>query len=70
MAKQVSKGDNVSWKWGSGSASGTVSSVNPQKTTRTIDGKTITRNGTKEDPAVYIQREGGNNVLKLASELD
>jgi Hypervirulence associated proteins TUDOR domain len=70
MAKSVSKGDTVTWKWGNGQATGTVSSVSTRKVTRTIAGKEVTRNGSKEDPAVYISRKEGNSVLKLASELE
>jgi len=62
------EGDKVSWDWGEGQASGTIKSIFPEKITRTIDGSEVTRNGTKEDPALYIERDG-NNVLKLSSEV-
>jgi len=66
---QVNEGDRVTWKWGQGEASGKVKSVFDQKTTRTIKGSEITRNGTKDDPALYIVQEDGDAVLKLASEV-
>lgn len=66
---QYNEGDRVEWDWGNGTASGTVQSTFEEKTTRTIDGNEVTRDGTQDDPAVYITREEGNNVLKLASEI-
>jgi hypothetical protein len=66
---QVKQGDRVTWKWGQGEAEGTVQSVFEQKTTRTIKGSEVTRNGTKDDPALYIKQEDGDAVLKLASEV-
>jgi len=65
----ISEGDKVEWDWGNGTASGTVQSTFAEKTTRKIKGSEVTRNGTKEDPAVYIEQSDGDNVLKLASEL-
>ena len=65
-----SEGDKVKWKWGGGHGRGTVQSVFEEKTTRTIDGEEITKHGSKDDPAVYVDVEDGNNVLKLASELE
>jgi hypothetical protein len=68
MAK-LSKGDIVMWSWGSGTATGEVKSIFHEKTVRTIKGSEVTRNGTKDDPAIYIQQDDGDTVLKLASEV-
>ncbi|MFC6636719.1 HVA1 family protein [Sulfitobacter sp. JBTF-M27] len=68
MAK-ISEGDKVEWDWGDGTATGTVQSTFPEETTRTIKGTEVTRNGTKDDPALYIEQSDGDNVLKLASEV-
>jgi hypothetical protein len=65
----ISEGDKVIWSWGNGEAEGTVKSIFPEKTTRKIDGSEITRNGTQDNPALYIENDDGNNVLKLASEI-
>ena len=65
-----SEGDKVKWKWGDGHGHGTVKSRFTEKTTRTIDGEEVTRNGSEDDPAYYIEVEDGNNVLKLGSELE
>ncbi|KIN70503.1 hypothetical protein Z945_3558 [Sulfitobacter noctilucae] len=65
----INEGDKVEWDWGNGTASGKVQSTFAEKTTRKIDGSEVTRNGTKDDPALYIEQSDGDNVLKLASEV-
>ncbi len=65
----ISEGDTVTWEWGNGTAKGTVQSIFAEKTTRKIKGSEVTRNGSKDDPALYIEQEDGDNVLKLASEV-
>lgn len=65
-----SEGDEVKWKWGNGYGHGTVQSVFTEKTTRKIDGSEVTRDGSEEDPALYIRVDDGNNVLKLQSEVE
>lgn len=64
------EGDKVKWKWGDGDAEGTVQSTFAEKTTRTIKGSEVTRNGSQDDKAVYIEQKDGDNVLKLESELE
>ena len=66
----LEEGDEVRWKWGDGHGRGTVQSVFAERTTRTIDGHEVVRDGSKDDPAVYVRVEDGNNVLKLQSELE
>ncbi|KIN71201.1 hypervirulence associated TUDOR domain-containing protein [Sulfitobacter guttiformis] len=65
----ISEGDKVEWDWGNGTATGKVQNSFDEKTTRTIKGSEVTRNGTKADPALYIKQEDGDAVLKLASEV-
>ncbi|NNE53987.1 MAG: DUF2945 domain-containing protein [Sulfitobacter sp.] len=65
----ISEGDKVEWDWGDGTATGTVQSTFEQKTTRTIKGNEVTRDGSKDDPALYIEQSDGDNVLKLTSEV-
>lgn len=65
-----SEGDEVRWKWGSGYGRGTVQSVFTERTERKIDGETVVREGSEDDPAYYIRVEDGNNVLKLHSEVE
>lgn len=64
------QGDAVTWSWGNGQATGEIQSIFEEKTTRTIKGNDVTRNGTKDDPALYIKQDDGDAVLKLASEVD
>lgn len=64
------EGDNVKWKWGNGYGKGTVKSAFEEKTTRKIDGSEVTRDGSKDNKALYITVEDGNNVLKLESEVE
>lgn len=63
------EGDSVKWKWGNGYGHGKVKSTFAEKTTRKIDGEEVTRDGSKDDKALYIEVEDGNNVLKLESEV-
>ncbi len=64
------EGDEVRWNWGDGTATGKIQSIFPEKTTRSIKGSEVTRNGSKDDPALYIKQDGGDAVLKLASEVE
>lgn len=68
MAK-YSEGDRVEWDWGNGTGSGKVQKTYTQKITRKIKGSEITRDGSDEDPALYIEQEDGDGVLKLSSEV-
>lgn len=64
------EGDTVKWSWGNGHGTGTVQSVFEGKTTRKIKGSEVTRNGSVNDPALYIKQDDGDAVLKLASEVE
>ena len=66
----IRKGTEVSWSWGNGSATGTVTEVHHDKVTRTTKGNEITRNGSDDDPAYVIEQEDGTTVLKLRSEVE
>ncbi len=65
----IRKGTKVSWKWGSGIATGKVIETFTKDVSKTIKGSKITRNGSKEDKALYIEQEDGDKVLKLKSEV-
>lgn len=71
MANNINEGDRVKWEWANGSAKGTVKSVFEKTVTRKPGGSEVTREGTKENHALYIQSDDddNNNVLKLASEV-
>jgi Hypervirulence associated proteins TUDOR domain len=66
----VRKGSKVSWKWGRSTAEGKVAKVHKDKVTKTIKGKKITRNASKDEPAYEIEQEDGAKVLKSDSEVD
>ena len=67
---QFSKGDRVTWSWGSGTAEGTVQETFTREVTRTLKGTEVTRNATEDEPAYLIEQEDGDRVLKSESELD
>ena len=64
-----SKGTQVEWDWGSGTAKGKVETVHTQKVTRTIKGSEVTRNASDDEPAYTIEQEDGDRVLKSHSEV-
>ena len=66
---EIKVGQIVSWKWINGVTSGEVVGINYEKTQIESKGKLITRNGTKENPAIVIKHKNGNLVIKLKSEL-
>ncbi len=63
------QGDRVEWDWGNGTATGTVEKTYTRKITRKLQGSEVTRNGSDDDPALYIEQQDGDGVLKLASEV-
>ncbi|MDB2606151.1 DUF2945 domain-containing protein [Zobellia sp.] len=66
----IRKGTEVTWKWGSGTATGKVENTYEKSITRRIEGNEITRNGSKDNKALYIKQEDGSDVLKLESEVE
>ena len=66
----IRKGTDVKWKWGNGTAQGKVVATYTSKTTKTIKGNEVTRNGSEDDKALYIEQEDGDKVLKLESEVE
>ena len=66
---RFSEGTKVEWDWGNGTGTGTVEKTYTQKITRKIKGSEVTRDGSDDDPALYIKQEDGAAVLKLSSEV-
>ena len=64
------KGSAVKWKYGAGEAEGKVLEVHKEHVSREIKGKEIVRNGSEENPALLIEQEDGDQVLKLSSEVE
>jgi hypothetical protein len=69
MSYDIHIGDRVSWRWGTGTATGKVAERFTDRVTRTIDGSEITRNATEDEAAYLVEQEDGGRVLKSASEL-
>ncbi|UOQ74703.1 DUF2945 domain-containing protein [Hymenobacter cellulosilyticus] len=63
------KGTQVSWKYGTGTATGKIEETHKEPVTRKLKGSDITRNGTPENPAFVIVQENGDRVIKLQSEV-
>lgn len=66
----IRTGSKVKWKWGTGTATGTVKDVFDRKISTTIKGTKVTRNGEPGNKALLIHQENGNEVLKLESEVE
>ncbi|KAG2122729.1 hypothetical protein DEU56DRAFT_831469 [Suillus clintonianus] len=71
MENRIEEGQEVSWKWGGGNASGKVDEIVEEGTAKVTSDKdnTVTRIARAGDPAVKITRQG-NDVVKLAHELN
>ncbi|KAI0029056.1 hypothetical protein K488DRAFT_89118 [Vararia minispora EC-137] len=73
MSDQLEVGQEVSWKWGAtGRPSGEIAEIVEDGTAQVTSskGNTVTRKGRGgDDPAVKIARKG-NDVVKLAHELE
>ena len=68
MTKYTVK-DEVEWKWGNGTAHGNVEKIEYNTTKIQSKGEAVTRNGTKDNPAIVIRQNDGTKIIKLASEL-
>ncbi|KAL6306550.1 hypothetical protein BKA93DRAFT_773497 [Sparassis latifolia] len=71
VADVLEEGQDVSWTWGGGTATGKVAAVVEEGSARVTSdkGNTAIRHAREGDPAVEITRDG-NDVVKLAHELD
>ncbi|OBZ72911.1 hypothetical protein A0H81_06750 [Grifola frondosa] len=68
MADKIHEGQDVSWRWGGGNATGKIAGIVEGKAEVTSNkGNTVSRNAREGDPAVKIARDG-NDVVKLAHE--
>jgi len=66
----IRKGSNVKWKWGNGTAEGKVLETYDKEVSKTIKGSEVTRKGSSDDKALYIEQSDGDKVLKLESEVE
>ena len=65
----VSKGDEVEYKWGKGTVEGEVTKVHTDDVEKTIKGSKIKREASESEPAVEVKTEKGAKVLKSTSEV-
>ncbi len=63
------KGTQVSWKYGTGTATGKVEEIHKEPVEKTLKGSKIHRNGSADNPALLIAQDNGDRVLKLQSEV-
>ncbi|RPD45309.1 DUF2945 domain-containing protein [Hymenobacter sediminis] len=63
------KGTQVTWKYGTGTATGKIEETHKESVTRKLQGAEITRHGTPDNPAFLIVQDNGDKVLKLQSEV-
>ncbi len=69
LMPRYTKGDTVTWKWGGGTATGTVQESFTERVTRTIKGTEVIRDADADNPAYLIEQDDGDRVLKSESEL-
>jgi hypothetical protein len=62
------KGDEVSWKYGKGEAEGKITEVHQEDVERTVQGTTVKRKGSADEPALVI-KQGAKQIIKSASEV-
>lgn len=65
----IKKGSDVKWKWGKGFAKGTVQETFHEDVERTINGNTVKREASQDNPAYLIKQNDGQRVLKSSSEV-
>ena len=61
---------HVKWNWGKGEGRGQVKERFEHEVERTLKGSRIKRKGDEDNPAYLIEQDGGDQVLKLGSELE
>lgn len=66
---EVRVGTTVSWKYGTGTATGKVVKIYRDRITLKLGDSEITRNGSSANPALLIKQENGARALKLVSEV-
>ncbi|GAB3258612.1 DUF2945 domain-containing protein [Larkinella harenae] len=66
----VKKGDTVRWKYASGHAEGKVVEIHKEDVEKTIKGSKIKRKGSDDNPALVIEQDDKDVVLKLESEVE
>lgn len=66
----IRKGTLVKWKWGNSFGKGRVQETFSSKVTKEIKGAEITRYGQRENKALLIVNDLGEEFLKLENEVE
>lgn len=66
----IREGTQVKWNWGKGTAQGKVVETYSKTVSKTIKGTEVTRNGEKNNKALYIEQDDGDFVLKSENEVE
>ncbi|WP_018619103.1 DUF2945 domain-containing protein [Spirosoma luteum] len=66
--RKLNKGDEVTWKYGTGKATGTIDSVHTDDVEKTVQGTKVKRKGSDAEPALVI-KQGKKKIVKSASEV-
>ncbi|GAB4024938.1 hypervirulence associated TUDOR domain-containing protein [Spirosoma gilvum] len=62
------RGDKVSWNYGKGKAEGTIVEVHTDDVKRKVQGATVKRKGSADEPALVIKQDR-KRIIKSASEV-
>lgn len=66
----IRRGTKVTWKWGNGRGEGKVKELIKEEVSRSIKGEEVKRKGSKSNPALLIEQDDGDQVIKLKSEVE
>ena len=67
--KGYEEGTAVEWEWGSGVATGTIRERFTRDVERSLEGTSVKRKATQDEPAYLIEQDDGDRVLKSHSEV-
>jgi hypothetical protein len=69
MSEQYSQGTKVEWDWGNGTATGEVDEVHTEDVQKTLQGSSVKREASQDNPAYTIVQDDGTHVVKSHSEV-
>ena len=69
MTDEYRLGDEVTWDWGDGAASGEITAIHTDDAAITVDGVQISREGAPGCPTYTVKREDGRHTLVARHEL-
>ena len=66
--EKLEEGNEVTWKYGKGKATGIIDEVHTDDVEKTVQGTKVKRKGSDEEPALVI-KQGKKKIVKSASEV-